>query len=158
MPKSVEFSVGSVKLTISFDTPEELKTALGDVEEIKKILKEKLPEASTEPSRVIRKDLEGICDYHDGKLIMLRAPDSKGKKVCLALYAIDADGATPKEIATISHVQNPSNSILHNLSYKKYFRKLTNGKYVLTDVGLSFVTGTILPELKEKEKGGTSQP
>lgn len=34
MPKSVEFPVGSVKLTISFDTPEELKTALVDVEEI----------------------------------------------------------------------------------------------------------------------------
>jgi hypothetical protein len=153
MAKSVEFEVGSVKLTISFNTVEELKAALGQVEEIKKVLKESLPEASTEPSKTVRKDLEGFFDYQDGKLVMVKAPETKVKKVCLALYALDPDGAgvPPKEIGRLSRVQNPSNSVLHSPSYKKYFRQLKNGNYVLTDVGLAFVTNEILVT-KEKEK------
>ncbi len=156
MGKSVEFRIGSVKLAISFDSIDELKAALGQVEEIKKVLKESLPEESVEPSKTIRKDLEGFFDYHDGKLVMIKAPDTKAKRVCLALYAFDADGATPKEIASISHVQNPSNSILHNLSYKKYFRQLKNGKYVLTDDGLAYVTNNILTNPKEKKQDAST--
>lgn len=153
MAKSVEFGVGSVKLTITFDTVEELKIALGQVEDIKNVLKESLPEASTEPSKTVRKDLQDFFDYQDGKLVMIKAPDTKVKKVCLALYALDPDGAgiPPKEIARVSRVQNPSNSILHSPSYKKYFRQLKNGNYMLTDVGLAFVTNGILVT-KEKEQ------
>lgn len=156
MAKSVEFEVGSVKLTISFDTIEQLRTALGQVEEIKKVLKDNLPEASTDVAKIVRKDLEGIFDYHAGQLVMLRAPSSKVKKVCLMLYAVGSEGATPKEMTAVTKVQNPSNSLLHNVSYKKYFRKLANGKYVLTDVGLSFVTDVILPEIKEDKVSATT--
>ncbi len=155
MTKSVELEVGKVKLTISFDTPDELRTALGDLDEIRNILKEKIPEASAEPTKAIRKDLEGIFDYHESKLIMLKTPDTKVEKVCLALYAIDADGATPKEIGIVSHVHNPSQSILHNHTYRKYFRQVRDGKYVLTDVGLDYVTNTILPELRKRDQSVT---
>lgn len=156
MGKSVEFGVGSVKLTISFDTLDELNTALGQVEEIKKVLKERLPEASAEPSKTIRKDLRGFFDYHDGKLVMTKAPHTRVKKVCLALYAIGADGTTPKEITTLSHVQNPSKSILHATSYRKYFRQLKNGRYVLTDEGLAYVTNEILTSPRENETNATT--
>jgi hypothetical protein len=146
MVKSVEFKIGVVELTISFDTVDELKTALGQVEEIKQVLKESLPEASAEPAKTVRKDLQGFFEYEGGNLIMVKAPKTKADKVCLALYALDPDGAgvSPKEIGRVSRVQNPSNSILHNASYKKYFRRLKNGDYVLTDKGLTHVTTDIL--------------
>jgi intein/homing endonuclease len=152
MGKSVEFSIGSVELTISFDTVDELKTALGQIEEIKAVLKERLPEASAEVNKTMRKDLEGFFDYHARQLVMLKAPESKAKKVCLMLYAVGAEGATPKEITSVTKVQNPSKNLLHNRNYKKYVRKLSRGKYALTDVGLSFVTDVILPELKKEKK------
>jgi hypothetical protein len=158
MAKSVEFGVGSVKLTISFDTVEELKTALGQVEDIKKVLKESLPEASTEAPKTVRKDLQGFFDYEGGKLVMVKAPKTKADKVCLALYALDPDGAgvSPKEIGRVSRVQNPSNSILHNASYKKYFRQLKNDDYVLTDKGLTHITNDILKVAEGQEQDATS--
>jgi hypothetical protein len=154
MTKSIEFSIGSVELTISFDTVDELKTALGQVEEIKKVLKENLSEASTEAPKAVRKDLQGFFDYQDGKLVMIKAPKTKADKVCLALYALDPDsaGIPPKEIARVSRVQNPSNSVLHNQSYKKYFRQLQNGDYVLTDKGLTHVTADIIGAEKEQNQ------
>ena len=74
MVKSVEFGIGSVKLTISFDTVEELKTALGQVDEIKQVLKEIVPEASTEAPKIVRKELQPFFDYEGGKLVMSRPP------------------------------------------------------------------------------------
>jgi hypothetical protein len=152
MAKSVTFRVGTVKLTISFDTVEELKTALGQVEDIKKVLKESLPEASTEPSKTVRKELEPFFDYEGGKLVMSRPPPTNIKKVCLALYALNADGAFPKEIGDLSRVQNPSNSVMHAPIYEKYFKQLKNGKYVLTDAGYSFVANEILTKPKEEKQ------
>lgn len=156
MAKSVEIGVGSVKLTISFDTVEELRVALGQVEEIKNVLKENLPEALAEPIKPLRKELEPFFDIDGGKPVMSRPPPTKIKKVCLALYAWGPAGALPSEIASLSNVQNPSNSVLHNPSYKKYFKQLNSGKYILTDAGFSFVTKEILTEPKEEKQDATS--
>jgi|SRR5437870_9986113 len=153
MVKSVEFGIGSVKLTISFDTVEELKTALGHVDEIKQVLKEIVPEASTEAPKIVRKELQPFFDYEGGKLVMSRPPPTDIKKVCLALYALGAGGAFPKDIGDLSNVPNPSNKVMHAKSYKKYFKKLTNGKYILTDAGYSFVANEILTKEKEENQG-----
>lgn len=147
MSKELRIRRGDVELAIRFDTKEELVERLGDYEEITKIVQEKLG-VSLEQKRTTRKDLEGIIEVDNGKLILVKAPKSKVEKVCLVLYAIGSDGATPEEITAISHVPNPSRNILNNGSYKKYFRKIARGKYVLSDVGLSHVTNTILPALR----------
>ena len=155
MGKSVEFALGSVKLTITFDTTDELKTALGHVEEIKKALKESLPDATTEATKTVRPQLQPFFDYDGGKLVMSRPPPTNIKKVCLALYVLGPQGALPREIAALSNIQNPSKDILHNASYKKYFRQLTNGRYVLKDEGYSFVTNSILTMTKEENQDAT---
>lgn len=155
MSRELRITKGDVELAIHFNTKEELTEGLSDYEEITKIVQEKLG-ISLESKRTVRKDLEGIIEVNNGKMILVKAPKLKVEKVCLALHAVGEDGATPSEVAAISHVQNPSRSILTSTVYKKYFRRTPRKKYVLSDQGLYFTTNTIIPELKGDTKNATT--
>jgi len=145
MSKELRIKKGDIEISISFDTPSELEEQLKDYEKIVEVVKNRL-DISFE-SRRIRKDLEGICDFDENQVVLIKSPSSKVKKVCLVLYAYGPKGATLEEITLSSGIVNPSRNVLNNTGNKKYFRKLTN-KYALSDKGMSFVTKEILPELK----------
>lgn len=153
MSKELKIKKGDVELSIQFDKPDELKERLEDYDEILKIVEERLG-VSLEGKRTIRKDLEGICDFENNRVIMIKSPKSKVKKVCLVLHAQGPDGATLEDITRGSGVANPSKNILNNASYRKYFRKLSKGIYSLSDVGITFVTNKILPELRGEKTDG----
>lgn len=155
MSKELRIKKGDVELGIHFDTTEQLKERLTDYEEIVKIVKERLG-VSFEPKKSIRKDLEGICDFEGNHVVFENSPDSPLKKICLVIHAYGPKGATLEEISFGSGVSNPSKKFLTNFSYKKYFRKLERGRYGLSDVGISFVTDEILPELKSGKKNGAN--
>jgi hypothetical protein len=118
MSKELRIKRGEVELAVYFNNKEELIERLSDYEEIIKIIKEKVGD-SFEPVKTIRKDLEGIIAFENGKRVLVKAPKTKAGKVCLVLYSIGSDGATPEEISMASHVNNPSRSILHNRYQKK---------------------------------------
>lgn len=102
-------------------------------------------------SKKVRKDLEGICDFDDNQVVLVKSPSTKVKKVCLVLHAYGPKGATLNEIALGSGINNPSRKVINNTGNKKYFRKLSRGKYALSDEGISFVIDTILPELQNNQ-------
>ena len=147
MSKEIRIKKGDVELAIHFDTKDQLKDRLADYEEISKIVEERLG-VSFESKKIIRKDLEGICDFSDNHVVLIKSPSSKVKKVCLVLYAYGPTGATLEEITMSSGVTNPSRNVIRNTGSKRYFRSLGRGKYALNDVGITFVTTEVLSELR----------
>lgn len=157
MGKTLSFGIGNTTLSISFERPEELKSALVDLEEIRQIIKENFGNSHVGEKKLVRKDLEGSFQYDsDGKLVMTKFPDSKVKKVALALYPYGGSGLTNKEITDLCGVANPSHSVLHDHKYRKYFRKVGKGKYALSDIGMTFVVKNILGENKEESTNAPS--
>ncbi|MEM3112536.1 MAG: hypothetical protein QXY90_05805 [Candidatus Anstonellales archaeon] len=154
MSKELRIKKGDVELSIHFDTKEQLKERLEDYEEISKIVEERLG-VSFESKKTIRKDLEGICDFEGNHVVLIKSPSSKVKKVCLVVYAHGPAGATLEQIAAGSGISNPSRKVINNAGNMKYFRNLAKGKYALSDVGISFVTSEILPELRSEKPNGT---
>ncbi|SHO43600.1 hypothetical protein NSIN_20114 [Nitrosotalea sinensis] len=152
MSKELRIKKGDVELAIHFDTKDQLKERLEDYEEISKIVEERLG-VSFESKKAIRKDLEGICDFENNHIVLIKSPSSKVKKVCLVLHAYGPSGATLEEITLSSGVTNPSRNVINNTANKKYFRRLVQGRYALSDKGISFVTDEILPELKGGNNG-----
>jgi predicted small secreted protein len=149
MTKSVEIGVGNVKLTISFNTPDELTTALGEVEEIKKILKERLPEASAEPVKIMREELKDICDVDGKYVIFKKSPYKKIDKVMLAIYAYGTS-ASVDEIRRTTGILDPSGDVINPGASRKYFLSLGKKIYGLSDLGIQTVTEKIIPELRVK--------
>lgn len=152
MSKELRIKKGDVELAIHFDTKDQLKEGLADYEEISKIIEERLG-FSFESKKTIRKDLEGICDFSDNHVVLIKSPTSKVKKVNLVLYAYGPTGATLDEITMSSGVANPSRNVIRNTGSKKYFRSLEKGKYALSDTGITFVTTEVLPELRGNDNG-----
>lgn len=147
MSKELRIKKDDIELAIHFDTKEQLKERLVDHEEILQIIKERLG-VSFESKKAIRKDLEGICDFENNHIVLIKSPSSKVKKVCLVLYARAPSGATLEEISLESGISNPSKNVINNGNNKVYFRKISKGRYALSDKGINFVTSEILPELK----------
>jgi len=146
--KELRLKRGDVELAIHFNTKEELVEGLADYEEIVKIVHEKLG-VSFEQAKRVRKDLEGIIDVDNGIIVLVKVPNTQIGKICLSLYALGSTGGTTEEIAAISHVHDSTRIILNHKDYKKYFRKISRANYVLSDVGLSYVTTKIIPSLRE---------
>ena len=153
MPKELRIKKGEIEIAISFETKDQLEEQLKDYEDIVEIVKNKL--GVSFETRKIRKDLDGICDYDENKVVLIKSPSSKLKKVCLVLYAYGPSGATLEEITLSSGVTNPSRNVINNTGGKQYFRLIKKGEYTLSDKGISFVTETILPELKNVGENGT---
>ena len=78
------------------------------------------------------------------------------KKVCLVLYTHGPAGATLQQIAAGSGINNPSRKVINQAGNKKYFRNLSRGKYALSDIGITFITNEILPELRGENKNGSA--
>lgn len=152
MSKELRVKKGEIEIAIQFETTEELQKKLEDFDKILTVVQEKLG-VSFESKKIIRKDLEGICDFDNNHVVLIKSPTSKVKKVCLVMYAHGPTGATLDEIALESGISNPSKNVINAGSNKTYFRKLSKGQYALTDKGISFVTSEILPELKGNGNG-----
>lgn len=155
MSKEIRIKKDNVEFAIYFDTKDQLKERLVDYEDISQIIEERLG-VSFESKKTIRKDLEGICDFDNNIVVLIKSPESKLKKVCLVLYAYGPTGATLKEITISSGVTNPSRNVINNTANTKYFRSFARGKYALNDKGITFVTTKVLPELKGENKSGTN--
>ena len=155
MSKELRIKKGEVEIAIRFETKEQLEEQLNDYDEIVDIVKNKLG-VNFESKKTIRKDLEGICDYDDNQIVLIKSPSSKLKKVCLVLYAYGPSGTTLTEITLSSGVTNPSRNVINNTGGKQYFRLIGKNKYALSDKGISYVTETILPELKGEKDNGSN--
>ena len=151
VPKELRIRKGDIEIAITFDTKEQLEEQLKDYDEIISVVKDKL--GVSFESKKVRKDLEGICDFENNKVVLIKSPSSQVMKVCLVLYAYGPAGTTLKDISLSTGIRNPSRNVLSIKSYKKYFRKISKDKHALSDAGISYITSTIIPELKGENQG-----
>jgi hypothetical protein len=79
---------------------------------------------------------------------ILNTPESKAETVALVLFAYHPEAATIQQIALSSGIRNVASTYLPQKNYKKYWWKTEDGKYVLSQEGLEWVTKKIIPKLK----------
>jgi hypothetical protein len=147
MSKELRIRRNNVELSFHFETVEELTKQLQNNNEIWQVIEGNLDISFLE-KKTIREDLIDICEL-DGSLIVLKkSPASPLHKVILTLYAYGPNGATVDQISRTTGIEKPSNQILTPGKNKKYFRKLENKKWYLSDKGLE-ITPKIINGLKK---------
>lgn len=147
MSKEIVLKHGNVEIVIPFNNADDLKTKLKDHEEILNVIKQNLGEYLNE-KKVIRKDLEGVCDFQDEYVVLIKSPSEAVKKVALVLYAYGPQGANLNEISVSSGISNPSKKVLTAGHSARYFRKVSKKNYGLSDSGLTWVIQKVIPDLK----------
>jgi hypothetical protein len=67
------------------------------------------------------------------------------------LFAYYPEAATIQQIALSSGIRNVASDYLSHKNYRKYWWKTEDGKYVLSQEGLEWVTKKIIPNLKPQK-------
>lgn len=143
-------SLGS-ELEIPFNSMDELATQLKalDLDELSRLLTERVGQVASGEVRAPRPELEGICTVGPmGLPRFSRIPDSKGAYVPLVLYAVEPRRLGASEIGTVTGIDRVSSHYLSAPKLKKYFNKDSQGKFGLTTEGKRWVTEEILPGLR----------
>ncbi|MHB8602821.1 MAG: hypothetical protein ACYC6W_03150 [Nitrosotalea sp.] len=146
MSKEIRIHKDKLDLIIRFDTTAELKQRLQDYDEIWKILEEKIGFTSIE-NRTITKEMEEFCKLQDNTVVLKKIPKSPLHTVILCLYAYGPRGANADEISLSTGIESPSSKIITPTKNKKYFRKLENNGWYLSDDGLKMIQ-KIIADLK----------
>jgi len=138
-------------LIINFDSFEELESNIKslDINAILSALQKKFESIIVKEVRQPKPGYEDIYRFTpDGLVEILNAPESKAETVALVSFAYYPEAATIQQIALSSGIQNVASDYLSSKSYRKYWFKIKNGKYVLSQEGLEWVTKKIIPKLK----------
>jgi hypothetical protein len=134
LPKRLEFSIGGTKLSVEFNNADHLRKELNDIDEIKKVIEEKLTGVIT-TKRQVSPDLSDIGEYVGDYIQLRRNPKEKINKAILTVYLYGPAGATLDEILHTSGIQNPSKNIINSGGNSKYFVSLGEGIYGLSPDG-----------------------
>jgi len=141
------------ELTVEGETLEELIEAVKQIKaehvaSIENVLKEK--GVLVRPPRQIKPTLKSICRFTSSGLVeLLKIPDQKVEAIALVLFAYDPEPATLDQITKSSGVYNAVD-FLTKKQYEKYFKRVKEGTYALTQEGKLWVANHILPKLEEK--------
>jgi len=141
------------ELTVEGETLEELIEAVKQIKaehvaSIENVLKEK--GVLVMPPRQIKPTLKSICRFTSSGLVeLLKIPDQKVEAIALVLFAYDPEPATLDQITKSSGVYNAVD-FLTKKQYEKYFKRVKEGTYALTQEGKLWVANHILPKLEEK--------
>jgi hypothetical protein len=77
--------------------------------------------------------------------------------IAFVLFAYHPEAASTQQISLSSGIKNVTD-YLSQTNYKKYWGKMQEGSYVLSDEGLKWVTSRILPKLAATSKEKTPAP
>lgn len=141
------------ELTIEGETFEEIVEAVKQIKTeyitcIESMLKEK--GILTKPQRQVKPMLEGIYRFTSSGLVeLLKIPNQKVEAIGLVLFAYDPEPATLDQITKSSGVYNAAD-FLTKRQYEKYFKRIKERTYALTQEGKLWVVNHILPKLEEK--------
>ena len=91
----------------------------------------------------------------DNLIILKRNPKSPLHKVILAIYAYGPKGVILDNVSLTTGIEKPSGKIITPTKNRKYFRKLENDRWYLSDKGLEIIP-QIIQKLKEKENESSS--
>jgi len=140
------------EVEIPFETLEDLKEKIQNInlEDVNKIVTEKFKNVVWE----MRQPKPGFEDIYrftiDGLVELITIPSTKAETVALVLFAYSPVPASTQQIDLSSGVKGSASLILTHPSYKKYFNRTEDGKYILTQEGLDWVINKIIPKLRQK--------
>jgi hypothetical protein len=140
------------EIVVNFDTLEELKSNIEalDVNRVSEILWKKFESLVPTETRKPKPSFEKLYSFTSSGLVELAyIPDAltKPELVALVLFAYHPEAASTEQIFLSSGIKNAASDYLTHPSYKKYWWKTQDGKYVLGDEGLKWVSSKILPKL-----------
>lgn len=150
----------NAEIVIPFDTEEDLNQKLNDIniENVIKTLESKFGGFGIKEPRLAKPGFENIYRFTKDNLVeIIKSPSNEPKTVALVVYAYHPEVATIEQISLSSGVKDASAKYLSHVSYKDYFVRRGEGKYALSQKGLTWVMTKIIPELlpqPENQKGG----
>lgn len=85
----------------------------------------------------------------DGTVELLLLPTKNVQKVGLVLFAYD-QAVSVSAIEKCTSIQNVAANVLNSGPNKKYFIRTSEGNYALSPDGLTWVTSTVIPNLRKQ--------
>jgi len=139
-------------LVIEYSTLEDLQSKLDEIEKVEQIVASKIGVSLSQYGQ--RKPKPGYQDVYrflpDGTVELLLFPTKKVQRAALVLFAYDQ--AVPAAvIEKCTNIHKVISKVLTVTGSKEYFTRTKDGKYSLSPGGLTWVTSTLIPQLRQKK-------
>jgi hypothetical protein len=147
------------EIVVNFDSIEDLKTSIDnlDADAVSDAVTKKFEAIIQKEVRQPKPGFEEIYRFTpSGMVELIGIPDNKAKTVALVVYAYHPEPASIEQISLSSGIKDVVDYLTH-ASYKKYWSKVQDGKYVLSQEGLEWVTTKIVDEFKVAEEEAQSK-
>lgn len=141
------------EIVVKFDSVDELKSNTESLESeaVSDILSKRFESLIAKQVRQPKPGFEHIYQFTpSGAMEPVTLPDSKADKVAFVLFAYHPEPASVEQVAVSSGIKEVSSDYLTQASYKKYWSKTSEGKYLLSAEGLDWVTQKVIPKIKSK--------
>jgi len=152
------------EIVFNFDSVDELKSNIEalDVSAVSNILWKKFESVIAKEVRQPKPGCEGIYRFSPSGLVEpIQIPESKADTVALVLFAYHPEPVSTEQVSLSTGIKDVASSYLTHTSYKKFWSKTQDGKYVLGHEGIEWVLQKIVPKLKaasELEAKAPKQP
>jgi len=148
-------------MVVNFDSVDELKSNIEslDTEIASDILSKKFESILAKEVRLPKPGFEQIYRFTASGIVEpVILPDSKAEKVAFVLFAYHPEPASVEQVAMSSGIREVASDYLTQASYKRFWSKTSEGKYLLSAEGLDWVTQKVIPKVKGKiESQATEQ-
>jgi hypothetical protein len=139
------------EIVFNFNSIDELKSNIDglDVSVVSELLSKKFESVIVKEIRQPKPGCERIYRFSPSGLVEpIQIPKSKADTVALVLFAYHPEPASTEQVSLSTGIKDVASSYLTHTSYKKFWSKTQDGKYLLTQEGLEWVGQKIIPKLK----------
>lgn len=141
--KEARIRTGFGEISITFETTDELRDALQNLEEQVAVIQEMTNRITLPQPRSAKPGYEtAYCFSSNGDLELVYIPKFRNEIVALALFAYHPECISMADIKRFTGITNVSGLVLALPQNEKFFRKVDD-KYGLTDAGLKLVQARI---------------
>lgn len=152
MPE-VRIKVPFGEIVVPYSTVDELEAGLGDIKKVLETVQSKARNVTLTEPRNPKVGFEDIYRFTpSGRVELLVAPGKQGESVGLVLLGHDPEPPKSDVLEEETGVQKVVRNVLTTGAYKKYFIRLSDGRYTLTPEGKAWVADQVIPRLREKVK------
>ena len=141
------------ELILHFDTIEQFRENLSslDIEGLRSTVNEKLGNLVILEPRKAKPGAEFAYRFtSQGKVELIKIPNSAPMSIGLVLYAYDPEPVLPDEVFRASGAKPVS--YISQIDYRKYFDKTPDGRLLLTHPGRLWVQNEVLTKLAANTK------
>ncbi len=137
-------SFGSIR--VSYNSTEELQAALKGLEEQIRMISDITTKISPPPPRTAKIGYENAYRFSvNGSIELFFFPPVSLHLAALALFAYYPDTVTTAELEKVTGITDIVGKVIGQTKNKKFFRKVGNSSYGLSEDGLKLVSEKIRP-------------